>query len=195
VRPRRISEPVELVDLVPTLADLVGFELPPGTQDGQSLLALPRADGVGGTYAEDVDGMQRVVARTFFDGRYRLVDDRRRGRRELFDDRDDPTEQHDVEDIRPDIARRLAEAMSVRSIRRHTQTFERLTPEADPDTWRRLLPSLEREEMLNLALARLPRAATKGQHDVLKELLSRANLDPATAAKAKELLARAPARR
>jgi arylsulfatase A-like enzyme len=186
---RRIAEPVELVDIVPTLADLIGFELPPGVQDGQSLLKWPRAREVGGAYAEDVDERRRVVGRAFFDGRYRLVDDLRRGRRELFDDRSDRAEQRDIKTEQGEIARQLWETMSVRSLRRHTKTFELLKPDADPETWARLLPTLERDEMLDLALERLPREATPARRAILKRLLARVELEPALAVKAKKLLA------
>jgi arylsulfatase A-like enzyme len=189
IEPRRISEPVELVDIVPTLADVLGFELPPGAQDGQSLLAGPRSRAVGGAYSEDVNVKeQRLMGRSLYDGRYRLIDDLRRGRRELYDEEKDPGEQHDVSAGRPDVVAVLWEAMSVRALRRHTRTFEALTPAAELETWAALLPTIERDEMLALALERFPRGESPTRKAILKTVLQRPLLDREIASRAKALL-------
>jgi arylsulfatase A-like enzyme len=188
--PRRIGEPVELVDIVPTLADVLGFDLPPGAQDGQSLLSGPRARAVGGAYSEDVNAKtQELKGRSLFDGRFRLIDDLRRGRRELYEAETDMQEQRDLSAGRPEIVAELWEAMSVRALRRHTGPFRALTPDADLETWAMLLPTIEREEMLALALERFPRAASPARQAVLGTLLDRPLLGRAIRSRAQRLLA------
>src|SRR6185503_8913858 len=91
-----------------------------------------------------------VVQRALFDGRYRLIDDQRRGRWELYDDENDPTEQQDISAGRPGVMNTLREAMGVRALRRHTETFRKLGPSTDIDTWSFLMPSISRTEMLDL---------------------------------------------
>jgi arylsulfatase A-like enzyme len=188
--PRRIGEPVELVDIVPTLADVLGFDLPPGAQDGQSLLSGPRARAVGGAYSEDVNAKtQELKGRSLFDGRFRLIDDLRRGRRELYEAETDMQEQRDLSAGRPEIVAELWEAMSVRALRRHTGPFRALTPDADLETWAMLLPTIEREEMLALALESFPRAASPARQAVLETLLDRPLLGRAIRSRAQRLLA------
>ncbi len=58
-----ISRPVEHVDLVPTLLDVLGMDLPPGRLCGQSLLPLVdgRSNGKPFTISEHEDGLQFVI--------------------------------------------------------------------------------------------------------------------------------------
>ncbi len=123
---RREDAPVSLVDLAPTLAELLGVELS-GQVQGRSLVPLlrPRAGRVeeraqylAGTAADE--GFAALV-----DRRYKLL--RRNGRDELYDLRADPGEQRDLADERPrvraDLAARLEgqleENRARREARRH----------------------------------------------------------------------------
>ena len=100
VQPGPRWEPVSLVDVMPTLLDLLGLPLPSGLS-GRTLLPL---------LAGDPWTPQPVVLEcTRFehallgvvDGNYKLVEDQRFGTRSLFDLRQDPQEQINLAGLRP----------------------------------------------------------------------------------------------
>jgi arylsulfatase A-like enzyme len=189
MKPRRVEDPVELVDIVPTLSELIGLESLKGRQDGQSLLIEKRARKNRGAYAEDLrEPYGTVLKRALFDGRYRLIDDRQNDRLELYDSRKDRREQKDIGFDRPDVVEKLREALGVWPLRRHTETFRTLTPKTDARTWALLLPTVRRTEMLELALERFPRDRSPERDAVLEQLLERSNLSPEVTEKARSLL-------
>lgn len=110
---RRISEVVQLVDLMPTIVDLAKAPLPDGV-DGQSLTAL--LDGAERlaarvTYSESMYGRLHFgwsELRAITDGRYRYVS---APREELYDLDADPGEAHNIIDMEPDVADRLRTAL------------------------------------------------------------------------------------
>jgi HEAT repeat protein len=107
VPPRRIAEPVELVDLLPTV--LAGLDIPrPPRLRGRDLgpLLLGRdPEGSGFAYAETDD--QAMIA----GGSLRLVCARRVGACQLFDLTNDPGEQHDIAPLRSSDRDRLRGAL------------------------------------------------------------------------------------
>jgi len=116
VKAARHTNVVELVDIVPTLAEVLGLEPRPGTLDGVSLLA--DRGKYGGAYAEDVYHPDtRVGQHAFYDGRHRLIHDRRNDRLELYDVRNDPREQRDLSATEPAILATMREQLAVRSLR------------------------------------------------------------------------------
>jgi arylsulfatase A-like enzyme len=96
---RRVSEPVELVDVLPTLAALAGLE-PPAQVQGENLLngAL---DGV--AYSEGVNLKEYKLQ----DARFSLIADAALARYRLFDLAADPGEQRDVYAEHPAVAERM----------------------------------------------------------------------------------------
>jgi len=120
VAPARVHDVVELVDIVPTLHELCGLPPPRTRLDGQSLLATiagRRPPELGGAYAEDVRRDLHVSRRAFFDGRFRLIDDRSQDRQELYDVQRDPIEQRDIAAAHPDVVQSLRERIAVRALR------------------------------------------------------------------------------
>ncbi len=120
VAPSRVNDVVELVDLVPTLHELCGLSRPRTRLDGHSLLATlagPRPLELGGAYAEDVHHDLHVSRRAFFDGRFRLIDDRQLDRQELYDVERDALEQRDIAAAHPDVVQSLRERIAVRALR------------------------------------------------------------------------------
>ena len=106
IRPRRVAEPVQLVDLAPTLLDLAGF-VPPGMPD---MDGTPITDLVTGARSANPDGgyafmaqiADRSVAqgeRAVVAGRWKLID--MGNHFELYDIRLDPNEMHDVAEENP----------------------------------------------------------------------------------------------
>jgi len=89
------DEPATLADLMPTLLDLAGIDIP-DTVDGRSLLPLMRGDGgLGREYVhiEFAGGMHALT-----DGREKYVWDSSNGAEQLFNLDEDPNELHDAAD-------------------------------------------------------------------------------------------------
>jgi arylsulfatase A-like enzyme len=116
LRPRRVAEPVGLIDLAPTLLDLAGIPAP-AEMEGRSLLPLVRGekgpDGVpaGEAFARaprfsELD--RHVPLRSVTAQELHLIVNRKTGRLELFDFRADPMEQVNLAAADSSRARSLA---------------------------------------------------------------------------------------
>ena len=105
--PRRVSAPVRLIDVTPTLVDLVGLAALPGTQ-GESLRALLEGKVTSGpasalseaTYGRPLQALQTA-------GNLKLIHETETGANELFDLNTDPGEQHDLAESEPAVTARL----------------------------------------------------------------------------------------
>ncbi|KAB2967295.1 MAG: sulfatase, partial [Thermoanaerobaculia bacterium] len=107
---RVVTEPVETVDLMPTLLELAGVPAPPGLE-GRSLAATVR-DGTPpaprlGLAHSPFWGEQRALV----EGDLHLILTLNTARAELFDLRADPLEQSDLATARPADVARLVRAM------------------------------------------------------------------------------------
>lgn len=128
--PRRVTQPVRSVDIMPTVLDLVGVALP-GPVEGRSLLPLMRGDvtemaldGYGeAMYPLHHYGWSELTAMR--SDRYKLID---APRPELYDLERDPGELTNLFDTR----RSVADAM-LRQLRDRKQAMAADAPEA-PDT-------------------------------------------------------------
>jgi arylsulfatase A-like enzyme len=100
----RRSEPVRLVDVMPTILDLVGARAPAYVQ-GRSLVPLLRGEpdptsvDVPSDYSSTTAGTRRVYQSVRASGLSYIVDG---GREQLFDTATDPGERHDVAAERSD---------------------------------------------------------------------------------------------
>ena len=107
--PRTVEDPVELIDVVPTVLDLLGLPQSPGTM-GRSLAKVVDGgpdEGLDGhvAFAESTlpgNGWRTVVSR-----RHQLLYDVVSGERRLYDLEADPAEQHDVAAAHPEIVDRM----------------------------------------------------------------------------------------
>ncbi len=111
-RGKRVSEPVSLVDVLPTLLRLFGLSVPAGL-DGRDLGPLWRGEA-GETFAEralfgeaDHNNARPDQTRSVRRGRHKLVLDRESGETRLFDLAGDPRETRDESEARPEVAARL----------------------------------------------------------------------------------------
>ncbi|MBY0278866.1 sulfatase-like hydrolase/transferase [Candidatus Binatia bacterium] len=106
---RTVEDPVELIDLVPTVLDLLGLPQHPGTM-GRSLAKVVDGgptDALAGhlAFAESSlpgNGWRSVVSR-----QHQLLYDVSTDERRLFDLEADPTEQHDVAGEHPEVVAQM----------------------------------------------------------------------------------------
>ncbi|MFT3765855.1 MAG: sulfatase [Minicystis sp.] len=91
---RKVTKPVTLVDLAPTILDLFGVPTP-GEMMGQSLVPFFRGEDpvITRPIVADSSRLQRAIV--FPDG-MKIIHDRRRDTVELFDLKKDPKELHDL---------------------------------------------------------------------------------------------------
>lgn len=116
--PPRVEQPVSLVDVLPTLLKRLDIDIPPDIQGRQlwSLLSDTAAEGVSPrpVYTEGTFFANRpfsTLIQTYRDGRWKLILDRFRETKELYDLEQDPAEQHDRFDAEPEIVARLADGL------------------------------------------------------------------------------------
>lgn len=106
VSPRRVEEPVQTLDIVPTVADYVKLTPSPRWQ-GRSLLG--EAESGRAVFSRTCGSFRRVpldLAGVVVDG-MKLVVDRKADRVELYDLRQDPAERDNLAESRPEDAQRL----------------------------------------------------------------------------------------
>jgi len=138
---RVVEDVVELVDLVPTVLDLLGLPPHDGAM-GRSLAPLTRGEsreafaGHVGFAESSLDSGSRTVVSE----RWQLLDDATRQRRQLFDLQNDPTERDDVAGNEPATVAELSAVLD-RYVAENTRRNPRTThpaPEIDAETRRQL---------------------------------------------------------
>ncbi|HEX9620799.1 MAG TPA: sulfatase [Polyangiaceae bacterium] len=92
VEPRRVAAPVALIDIAPTLLDLVGAATP-GQYMGQSLVPFLRGEAARLTRPIAAD---QVSVKAMLFRRFKVIDNRRRNTVELFDLETDPNEKRNL---------------------------------------------------------------------------------------------------
>jgi arylsulfatase A-like enzyme len=144
-QPQIVDEPVELIDVLPTVLDLLG--LPPHPEAmGRSLVPLMDGrrtgdEGLWVAYGEPFNlGGQPV---TVVSDRYQLFYDVTSGRIQLFDTRSDPRATVDLAEREPEVTQRLLSALGERQ--RWIEAAKQKAPDApteaasiDEDTRREL---------------------------------------------------------
>jgi arylsulfatase A-like enzyme len=106
--PGRYEQPVDLMDLYPTIIELAGGVLEKGYAHGESLLADGSGRGISTdemAHAEVFHHMRKQFA--IWSGGFKLVVNFRRSYRELYDLRNDRDEMVNLVDERPEVADRL----------------------------------------------------------------------------------------
>lgn len=115
---RRVEEAVGLVDVLPTVLDALGLEVPEDVE-GRSLLPGLRAGSVPeAPLLSELRLFEGFHADGIVDDSWKLIVDRSNERRLLFDLREDPGEAHDLASEHPDRVERLErrlEAMRARA--------------------------------------------------------------------------------
>ncbi len=103
VEAQQVNDRVALVDIVPTLLDLLGKRSDPPPLDGQSLLVpvearqqlLPERPLFCSIF-QILRGRPNFFTRSVRDGRFTFVEDAMAARHELYDVHNDPSEQHNL---------------------------------------------------------------------------------------------------
>ncbi len=128
---QRVAEPVPLVDLAPTLLELLG-QPRPAEFKGRP---VPLRDG---RFRPDPERSIVSETRRFADlralrvGRYKLIADVARGGRKLFDLEADPGEQRNLRKQRPELAQRLeAELLAYYAVGTHQAPGRELPPDVE----------------------------------------------------------------
>lgn len=138
VSPREIADQVRIVDVMPTILDLVKIDVPPAVQ-GRSLLPLVRGGRLDLValsetwYPRHHYGWSELTA--IRDGRYKFI---AAPRRELYDTQTDPGETHDLAASNPsraDVLERALRDLVARTSARRTNAAPR---PVDPDVEERL---------------------------------------------------------
>ena len=111
---KMIEEQVQVIDIMPTILELCGSEIPSGIE-GKSLLPLIKqevADWEQFAFAEaDAEKKVKDIYRVVRAGRYKLIYDRLTGREELYDLALDPYEQVNIIEDKPEIAETLRQKL------------------------------------------------------------------------------------
>jgi arylsulfatase A-like enzyme len=116
-RPRGVVDvPVQLVDLVPTIAEALDIPLPPGVE-GASLPAVARPsyaeEGINPFLVERYGPAYDRAIRVVYDGHYKLIVTSR-GERMLFDLASDPGEHVDLASREPARVQELTQRLELR---------------------------------------------------------------------------------
>ena len=110
VAPGRILVPTSLVDVLPTVCDLLHVPAPAG--DGRSLMPVVRGSAVPDrlVYGESMYPRHfgKTPLRMLRDGRFKYIEARQP---ELYDLQSDPSELHDVSAARPSVMSALAQVL------------------------------------------------------------------------------------
>jgi len=139
---RRVTEPVSVVDVLPTLMELIGEPLESAV-DGISLVGAMRGEPIEERllFAEFGSGA-RVWAKSVWnaDWRYTEIKDKKVRTAELFDRRADPREENDVAAERSDVVETFRAALDLHygTERRWVDTGESKAVPIDEETAERL---------------------------------------------------------
>ncbi len=137
----RVATPVALVDVVPSLLDVLGLPAPPDSRfEGRTLpLAAPEALhelAAEPVYSETM-ARQRWLQSIVL-GRWKLIADRKSDRLRLFDLEADPGERRNLAKANPETALELAETLNAWSTRIGTERRAGATPSFSAEELERL---------------------------------------------------------
>jgi arylsulfatase A-like enzyme len=190
--PSVVKTPVELVDVFPTVCELLGITKRCPKQDGLSLLAAVagKRDPERGAYSELRTRGDTPSMNALFDGRWRMIYDYEQDRAELYDATTDRAEQHNVAGAHPDLVRRFRERLAMRPIERQAAVLGRALRSKDGGQLVEALPVLRHERLLTHALNKLAPVMTPSYVPGLEKLRRRPGLSRALRRKIDELIVR-----
>lgn len=192
MQPKVVDSPVELVDIVPTLCDLLRLKESCSEYDGQSLLSAiaGQRDANRGAYAESYRGVGKPLRRSLRNEHWRFIDDIENDRRELYDLGADPNEQRDLSQQHPEVVQELLERSAVRPLLRQSEVFAEYQRTQDVMVLARGFNTLRHEGLIQLALDRLEHQLTAECRPYLETLAHRQDLGTAVTSRAARLAQR-----
>lgn len=136
---QRVQAPVSLIDVLPTLVDVLGFE-DTQARDGRSLLPLMRGESLARRplFAQRRKPNHAPLLWAVVDGGWKLIFDDGTGEVELFHALNDPLDQQELSQQNPDQVQRLMGLLEgIRAVQ--PLAADELDPELDPDTIQHLI--------------------------------------------------------
>ena len=190
--PAVVEEPVEIIDVAPTLCSLLGVAEQCGDQDGHNLLAAlaGKRPKERGAYSELYRKGDKLLMNSLYTGRWRVIFDYKKDRVELYDVISDPREQRDVSAQHPDLVRELRDRLATRTLYRQGVAFERYQATQDSLELAKRLSVFRRKRMVRLALSHIEDDLKPAHKPYLAQLLKRPGLHRSNAKFARKLLAR-----
>lgn len=190
--PAVVQEPVELVDVAPTLCSLLSVAEHCGEQDGHNLLAaLAGTRPAGrGAYSELYRKNDLLLMNSLYTGEWRAIFDYKADRVELYDVVRDPREQTNVATAHPRLVRKLRDQIATRTLYRQGLAFAHYEETRDTLELAKRLPVFRRRTILRLALRHIEDDLRPAHTPYLERLLERPGLHRSDAKLVRKLLAR-----
>ncbi len=180
VEPGRIDEVVEIVDLAPTLCEVLALSARCDDFDGQSLWATraalrDKSPGLRGAYSEAMMRDGTLLRRSLLSQDFRLTVNLDQETIELFDVKRDPQEAHNVAFEHPDRVLQLRDEMALRPYWRLAKPFEALHS-SDSTELVKALPRIRTESLLRLAVEAIAERPSPDARPALELLRTRPGL-------------------
>jgi arylsulfatase A-like enzyme len=190
VPPRRVTQPAELVDILPTLLSVLDIPVPE-VVDGRSLFALLGSGEPESAYSEHYNGT--VLKRALVGERWKLISNTAANTLELYDLERDPSERANVIGRDPELSGRLERQLESFSERKtlFALALARRHGGAELDALARRLHLVERPELLAECVRVLAAGAATRSNGAWEEELARLAQRPSLSVELRVDIARA----
>lgn len=157
IEPRKVDTIVELVDIAPTLHELLRLRGSLAQFDGQPLPIVKLGDhpSNGGSAYSEVWPETHVRAKSLVTREWRIIVNYDEDTVRLFDTSTNPASSINVALDHPDVVRQLSEQVASRALRRQGLAFSAFAATHDERRFARELRVIRREPLLQEALRRL----------------------------------------
>jgi arylsulfatase A-like enzyme len=194
VEPARIDQVVELIDIAPTLCEVLALSARCDEYDGKSLWATRAglrddSPGLRGAYSEAMMRDGTLLRRSLLSQGFRLTVNLDLETLELFDVTRDPREAHNVAREHPDRVRQLRDEMALRPYWRLAKPFAAAS-DSDSTELVKALPRVRSEPLLRRAVEAIIEHPSPGSRQALELLKARPGLGPRVRSKLDEALFR-----
>ncbi|MDD5308666.1 MAG: sulfatase-like hydrolase/transferase [Deltaproteobacteria bacterium] len=179
-----IDRPVEMVDLAPTLLDLLRLDNGEWEADGRNLFDAakqPQEEGAAAVYSEHYFHRERVWMKSYRTSRWKLVSNPLSDSLALYDLVSDPGETTDVSFLHKNIVRDLREKMEARPLGRQGALFRGAGEKGGLLLLAKGLGRIQREPLLLKALDLLKQAKPSEVSIYLRRLAKRDRLPESVA--------------
>jgi hypothetical protein len=174
-----VNTPVELVDVAPTLCELLALGEACGEHDGLSLFSAMagKRPPDHGAYSEMYTRQGGLVMASLFTGKWKFIHDLRKDRPELYDAERDLGEQVNVAGHYPEVVSDLRERLAARPVRRQGAAYWQYVESGDSLVLAKKLEIFRQRAQLRLVLRHIRTDLRKEHRPYLRALRKRPNLD------------------